>query len=125
MAMQKPPHLSYLTHPLEWYISEHIERQTGISNARCGKPAQSIDEIIKRNKNREYKGLHAFCAAEEIGEILSCVIFKRVKKGLPTEYYHTLYLGKDTDNLEAVHEMILDSLGITPDEYQKSMIALL
>lgn len=123
MAMQKPPHLSYLSKPLEWYIGEHMERQTGISNSRCGPPARSIEQVLKRNKNREYKGLHAFCAAEEFGEILSCVIFKRTKKDLPTEYFHTLYLGKHTENLEKTHELILGALGISPDDYQKSLIA--
>ncbi len=121
--MQKPAHLSYLTKDLDWYIQEHKERQKALGQSHSVDPAYNLDQLLKRNKNREYKGVHEFCAAEELGEIVTCVIFKRRTEGRPTEYFHTLYFGQDTNQPESVHQQILRRIGLTDETYQKSLIA--
>ncbi len=123
MAMQKPPHLQYLRRELDWYIGEHADRQSTMGQSRSVQPAYNINQVLKRNKGREYKGVHHFCGAEEDGELLTCVIFKRTKPGLPVEYFHTLYLGPETQNSLEVERLILERLGITVDDVQKSLIA--
>ncbi|MCB9358365.1 hypothetical protein H6503_00380 [Candidatus Woesearchaeota archaeon] len=119
--MQKPKHLEYLKRPVEWYITDHKERQTHNKRSYSVGAAFSIDELLMLNHNRDYKGIHTFCGAEEDGEIITCVIFK--KAGKKTDYYHTLYLGPETQNPGAVEEAILGALGITIDQVQKSLIA--
>jgi len=123
--MYKPPHLAYLSKPIDWYLSEHRIRQSSIGNSRCGPVAYTLDQLLKRNKNREYKGVHPFCGAEELDppEILTCVIFKRILPDKPTEYFHTLYLGPETMHPELVHNTLLEKLGMTPEQYQASLIS--
>ena len=117
--MHKPKHLDYLSQPLDWYTYEHSTRQVSMQSSRSGPPAYNLDQLLKRNKSREYKGVHPFCAAEEIGEILTCVIFKRAD---PIEYFHTLYLGPETQEPEKVHNLIMERLDLTENDLQKSLV---
>src|SRR3989338_10029661 len=121
--MEKPEHLQYISMPLEWYVSEHNDRQRNLGNSHSRVPAYSLDQLLTRNKDVEYKGVHHFCGAEEMEEILTCVIFKKERKGKQAEYYHVLYLGPETQHSEAVHEKILQRLGLNPDQYQRSLIS--
>ena len=123
--MFKPPYLAHLSQPMDWYLQEHRHRQSSIGNSRCGPVAYTIDQLLKRNKNREYKGVHPFCGAEELDppEIVTCVIFKRIIQDMPTEYFHTLYLGPETVNPELVHNTLLDRLNLSPEQYQASLVS--
>ena len=123
MPVNKPPHLQYLKRDLDWYIAEHADRQSTMGQSRSVIPAYNINEVLRRNKGRQYKGVHHFCAAEEDGELLTCVIFKRDKPGQSVEYFHTLYLGPETQNHVEVERLILERLGITIEDVQRSLIA--
>ena len=37
--MEKPEHLQYLSMPLEWYVSEHNDRQRNLGNSHSRVPA--------------------------------------------------------------------------------------
>ena len=117
--MYKPKHLEHLSMDLDWYTHEHSARQVSMQSSRSGPPAYNLDQLLKRNKGREYKGVHPFCAAEELGEIVTCVIFKRAD---PIEYFHTLYLCPETQDPETVHKMVISKLGLNEDELQKSLV---
>lgn len=123
MAFEKPAHLQYLRRDLDWYITEHADRQSAMGQSRAVIPAYNINEIVRRNKGRQYKGVHHFCGAEEDGELITCVIFKRDKIGQPVEYFHTLYLGPETQDSARVHQTLLERLGLTEDTYHASLIA--
>jgi hypothetical protein len=114
-------HLNYLSKPLGWYIREHTERQSSMTYSHSGLPCYTIDDLVKRNKHREYKGVHAFCAAEELGETVTCVIFKKTE-GHHRNYFHSLYLGPETQTPNEVHELLLKKLGLTESDVQKSLI---
>lgn len=78
LSRYEPAYHAYLSKPIDWYLTENCERQSGIGNQHCGPVAYTIDQLLKRNKNREYKGAHTFCAAEELipPRIIICVIYK-------------------------------------------------
>lgn len=126
--MYKPPHLAHLSRDIGWYVNEHRERQQNLGNSHASPPAYTLDELLRRNRKREYKGVHEFCAADELGEVVTCVIFKTpsqnvTSKQRPAQYYHTLYLGLGTQDPEYIHRQILAALNISPEEYQASLIA--
>src|SRR3989338_2264837 len=120
--MEKPKHLEYLSKPLDWYVRDHAARQSGIGDSHSNVPSYNLEQLLKRNNGREYKGVHPYCGADELGEIITCVIFKTDKDG-KRDYYHNLYLGPETRYLQRVHSLILEKLGITSEQYQKSQIS--
>ena len=78
------------------YVAEHRERQSNIGRSNAGFPATNIDQLLKYNKNRIYVGVHESCASET--KIITCAIFKGTK-----DYFHTLYLGHESDKPNLIH----------------------
>lgn len=98
---------------------DHREKQTSQGRSHSGFPATTIDQLLKFNRNRTYSGVHESCVSET--EIITCVLFKG-----ENDYFHTLYMGPETNQPKLIHQRILEKLNIPEEEFlrNKSTIAL-